>query len=715
MNFLTRFLALSTLGTPAAVTAANLYYYRQYGAANPFQMLYAETYLNSPSLVDVDGDGDYDLVVVETVFEPDFTYRFRLMKNTGSVTAPVFTGFETDYFQSLELTNSDSPAFGRVDGDTDLDLVIGTNAGTFRYFKNTGTASAMTLTELTGAANPFNGIDIGSYAGPAIVDIDGDGDGDVVAGDNNNRKLVLLRNTGTAAAPVFAQQAFAPFEAITIDSRKPAFVDMDGDGDRDLVIDGYNFFTNTGTTAAPVYVRDTVTFVSGGGGSAIADMNGDGKPELFSINGATYSAQGSAPVSSPFTEETNSITQSVLHTAAAGDLDGDGDMDLLAASPYFSDGKARLYRNDGTANAPAWNAWTSGPAFPESSYVGWTGLADVDGDGDLDALLRHHPAWKFYRNTGSPAAPVFTLQLEGADPFKLPSTNETITFGDLDGDGDLDFATGHGAVHFGGDEAKAVKYFRNTGTATAPVYVEQTGAANPLSLTWWMESAIPCFSDMDRDGDLDVIIGGWELLIYLRNDGTRFAPSFTLLTGADSPLAALPVQKGFSTVSPLAGEWKNGGAKDLIVSLWRGKDTPFVKFFTGNNPVTKFSGWQAANFTLPAEAALAAADADPDKDGVVNLIEYAVKTPPKIAGAKPGSVTRTGTGALQLVLDVRDDDPGLSAVGESGATAAALSGSIAPVITDPVANDGMKRWTFTDQPPAGTNLRRFLRARFSLN
>jgi hypothetical protein len=78
-------------------------------------------------------------------------------------------------------------------------------------------------------------------------------------------------------------------------------------------------------------------------------------------------------------------------------------------------------------------------------------------------------------------------------------------------------------------------------------------------------------------------------------------------------------------------------------------------------------------------------------------------------------VTRNGAGLLQLVLDVRDDDPALSAVGQSGSTLSSLSGSIAPVTTDPVENDGVKRWTFTDQPPAGTHLQRFLRVRFSLN
>ena len=127
-----------------------------------------------------------------------------------------------------------------------------------------------------------------------------------------------------------------------------------------------------------------------------------------------------------------------------------------------------------------------------------------------------------------------------------------------------------------------------------------------------------------------------------------------------------------------------------------------------------YAAWQAANFTLPAEAGIAAAGEDPDKDGVVNLIEYAGKTAPKIPNQSPGTLTRTAGGDLQLVMEVRDDDPALSAIGQSGSDLSTLAGSLLPIITDPVPSDGLRRWTFTDVPPGGANPKRFLRAKFSL-
>ena len=60
-------------------------------------------------------------------------------------------------------------------------MVLGARSGIFRTFRNDGGA----FTELGGAANPFNGVDIGDYAAPAFADMDGDGDlvtGEFLAG-----------------------------------------------------------------------------------------------------------------------------------------------------------------------------------------------------------------------------------------------------------------------------------------------------------------------------------------------------------------------------------------------------------------------------------------------------------------------------------------------------------------------------------------------------
>ena len=81
------------------------------------------------------------------------------------------------------------PAFADLDGDGDLDLVLGDGYG-IRAFINDGG----TFTPLAGADDPFCGIDVGYFATPALADIDGDGDLDLVVGNYTGR-LTTFENT----------------------------------------------------------------------------------------------------------------------------------------------------------------------------------------------------------------------------------------------------------------------------------------------------------------------------------------------------------------------------------------------------------------------------------------------------------------------------------------------------------------------------------------
>ena len=134
----------------------------------------------------------------------------------------------------------------------------------------------------------------------------------------------------------------------------------------------------------------------------------------------------------------------------------------------------------------------------------------------------------------------------------------------------------------------------------------------------------------------------------------------------------------------------------------------------GEAPLAGYAAWQAANFDLPDEDSISSPGDDPDRDGLPNLIEYALISPPRTPGADPGTLTSLPDGALRLTYDIRDDDPLLTATAETSNDLEAFTGTISPSVSDPTPADGFQRLTFTDQPPAGSNPPRFMRVRFSL-
>lgn len=89
-----------------------------------------------------------------------------------------------DPLAGLDVGLHSVPAAGDLDADGDLDLVSGERSGSFHFFENTGTARLPAFTERTRWDNPLDGRDVGFDSAPALLDLDGDGDLDLVSGND---------------------------------------------------------------------------------------------------------------------------------------------------------------------------------------------------------------------------------------------------------------------------------------------------------------------------------------------------------------------------------------------------------------------------------------------------------------------------------------------------------------------------------------------------
>jgi len=180
----------------------------------------------APAIGDLDGDGKKDMVVGYYSLA-----RLKYFRNTGTVANPVFT-LTASQMDTMNLSQASAPCLADIDNDGDLDLLAGNSSGRITHYRNNGSAASFNFQFIT---NNFASVNVANDASPSLGDLDGDNDLDMLVG-NRLGQIAFYRNTGSISSPsfTFVTSNYAGINAFQ--NSVPVIVDLNSDTDPDLIL-----------------------------------------------------------------------------------------------------------------------------------------------------------------------------------------------------------------------------------------------------------------------------------------------------------------------------------------------------------------------------------------------------------------------------------------------------------------------------------------------
>jgi hypothetical protein len=390
--------------------------------------------------LDLDGDGDKDIVVGGVSYD-----NLTMVSNGGTIHNARMNAVDVAFpsnnssTTAVELTVFPCAYYVDVNNDNVKDLIVSPNApnvsenfNSMVYYKNTGTNSAPVFQFQQSNLLQDNMIEVGEGAYPVLFDYDNDGLKDLFIGNYGyfttgvyRTAIAQFKNIGTATFPKFEliTRDYDSLSTLGIKNMIPAFGDLDGDGDADMMIGDYYgrlyYFENTataGTTAnfvlsIPTFKNANHRIIDVGDFAApqIIDIDNDGKNDLIigGRNGkiAYYHHIGSATSSTPLMDSVTHFFGNVnvcQHGYPIGYsypfcFKQNGVTKLLIGA---DDGYLHMYDNiDGNLSGNFSLVDSTYEHIFQGTHTSPTG-ADIDNDGYMDLIVGNYEGGVSYYKGG---------------------------------------------------------------------------------------------------------------------------------------------------------------------------------------------------------------------------------------------------------------------------------------------------------------------------
>ena len=472
----------------------------------------------SVSLGDADGDGDLDLAVGNGIIGT----TAGKVSGKNQIYLNEDGNFENEpAWESIERFNTRAIAWADIDYDGILDLSIG-NDGTGESTKNVSEINQI-----------YRGVN------PTLLDrptFTLDENAKELAwgfwNENNIPDLAIL----TADRLRIVELSITPTGTVTRTELLSGTIsgtgtalewgDIDNNGVRDLVVATSSGSVQIISNDDALDPTEPITLSGQIGDIDLEDIDGDGDLDLaigiLEEKNRVYLFNSDSNLFELFWESPDTkFTQAV----AWGDIDGDGDLDLAVGNGEIENRPEpnQIFENIGgrLADSPLWESFDR----QHTKDLAW---GDIDGDGDLDLAVGNIGSPEvnaggvnqLFENIGGTLSQAPLWESAGDDR----RATESIDWGDIDGDGDLDLLVGNSAVTNRLVDNEFINHpnqlFENVGgtLAPSPWWVQPEGDQTKLT-----QSAM--LFDVDLDGDLDLTFGNFDDIdLYLnqrQSDGGR--------------------------------------------------------------------------------------------------------------------------------------------------------------------------------------------------